>query len=168
MKCHSPGVQSAPRGKPLAELVKGDWVARLHVRESGGRRRAEIIHSPTQHRDSLQALAKTDWSSLSRDASPEFAERQVRLLNCAPATRATRTKMPGRSSARRSPRWSVIFCRASVQVEQSRPLLTWVGEKLQTDWMAQFIAGKVEYKPRPGSRRACPHLHRAPRRWQRD
>jgi hypothetical protein len=35
------------------------------------------------------------------------------------------------------------------QVGQSRPLLTWVGEKLQTNWMSAFIAGKVDYKPRP-------------------
>ena len=28
------------------------------------------------------------------------------------------------------------------------PPLTWFGEKLRTEWMASFIAGKVEYKPR--------------------
>ena len=34
-------------------------------------------------------------------------------------------------------------------MEQVRPLLTWVGEKLQTRWMSDFIAGKIDYKPRP-------------------
>jgi mono/diheme cytochrome c family protein len=32
--------------------------------------------------------------------------------------------------------------------DQSRPPLTWVGEKLYPEWMATFIAGKIDYKPR--------------------
>ena len=29
------------------------------------------------------------------------------------------------------------------------PPLTWLGEKLRHDWMSKFIAGQIEYKPRP-------------------
>jgi hypothetical protein len=35
------------------------------------------------------------------------------------------------------------------QTEQMRPALTWVGEKLKPDWMGRFIAGQIDYKPRP-------------------
>jgi hypothetical protein len=33
--------------------------------------------------------------------------------------------------------------------DQSRPLLTWVGEKLRPAWMSDFIAGKIANRPRP-------------------
>ena len=35
------------------------------------------------------------------------------------------------------------------RVDQTRPSLTWAGEKLQPEWMAAFIAGEVAGKPRP-------------------
>jgi len=41
-------------------------------------------------------------------------------------------------------------------VDQSRPQLTWVGEKLQTDWMRKFIAGYLDYRPRPWLRSRMP------------
>jgi mono/diheme cytochrome c family protein len=33
--------------------------------------------------------------------------------------------------------------------DQSRPDLTWVGEKLRPQWMGAFISGEIDYKPRP-------------------
>jgi hypothetical protein len=32
--------------------------------------------------------------------------------------------------------------------DQSRPPLTWTGEKLQPAWMSAFLSGKIAYKPR--------------------
>ena len=34
-------------------------------------------------------------------------------------------------------------------LDQSRPPLTWTGEKLHTKWIADFVGGKLSYKPRP-------------------
>jgi hypothetical protein len=33
--------------------------------------------------------------------------------------------------------------------DQARPSLTWAGERLRTDWMSKFVAGRIGYKPRP-------------------
>ena len=37
-----------------------------------------------------------------------------------------------------------------VSDNQDRPPLTWLGEKLKSEWMKDFISGKIETKPRPG------------------
>lgn len=40
--------------------------------------------------------------------------------------------------------------------DQSRPSLTWTGEKLHADWAETFIAGRLPYKPRPYLRARMP------------
>jgi mono/diheme cytochrome c family protein len=40
--------------------------------------------------------------------------------------------------------------------DQGRPPLTWIGEKLRPEWMENFIAGKIDYKPRPWLRARMP------------
>lgn len=71
-------------------------------------------------RAALQAFAATDRSSLTRHVPAEFAARQVKSLNC-------------------------NQCHG---VYEEFPALTWFGEKLKPDFMTQFIAGKVDWKPR--------------------
>lgn len=41
---------------------------------------------------------------------------------------------------------------------QHRPPLTWVGEKLRPEWLGDFLAGKITYKPRPYLRARMPHF----------
>ncbi len=43
-----------------------------------------------------------------------------------------------------------------VSGDQSRPALTWAGEKLRPEWAAKFIAGEVAYKPRYWMRARMP------------
>lgn len=43
-----------------------------------------------------------------------------------------------------------------VNIHLSRPPLTWVGEKLHTDWMEKFIEGTLGYKPREQIRARMP------------
>jgi mono/diheme cytochrome c family protein len=98
-------------------------------------------------RDAIRAFANTDWSSLHRDAPSEFVQRQVRQLNCTAChTRDAQTDV-----------WSSITPPVpppnadapKTEADQTRPTLTWTGEKLRADWMAKFIAGEIPYKPRP-------------------
>jgi mono/diheme cytochrome c family protein len=44
--------------------------------------------------------------------------------------------------------------------DQSRPDLTWTGEKLRPEWSSQFIAGKTPYKPRYWLRARMPAFPR--------
>jgi mono/diheme cytochrome c family protein len=44
--------------------------------------------------------------------------------------------------------------------DQSRPALTWTGEKLRPEWAAEFIEGKIPYKPRYWLRSRMPSFPR--------
>jgi hypothetical protein len=41
-------------------------------------------------------------------------------------------------------------------VHLGRPPLTWVGEKLQPDWLQRFLSGTLSYKPRPDAQGRMP------------
>jgi mono/diheme cytochrome c family protein len=47
--------------------------------------------------------------------------------------------------------------------DQSRPSLTWAGERLRPEWSAQFIEGKIPYKPRYWLRSRMPAFPRQAR-----
>jgi hypothetical protein len=79
----------------------------------------------------------------------DFAERQVRGLNCIACHALdvlpdTWSSLKGEIEAIQG-----TAARDDLVGDQSRPSLTWAGEKLRGDWMAKFIAGRVEEKPRP-------------------
>jgi len=106
-------------------------------------------------RSALVAFLKRGVESLNNDTPIEFAERQVYALNC----RACHTR------DEQQDRWSTLDAeiqtleaelppvepsgKSEIGGDQTRPLLTWAGDKLRPVWMTEFIAGKVSYKPRP-------------------
>ena len=108
--------------------------------------------TPAQ-RDALLAFATGGFESLKLDPPGEFAERQIKNLRCT-ACHAR----DGRPSV-----WSQLDdeaapLQAGAPLEEGEgkpiattalPMLTWLGEKLQPAWMANFIAGHGAYKPRP-------------------
>jgi len=101
------------------------------------------------------AFAATDLAGLSRDAAPEFAERQIRALRCVACH-----KRDDRHDA-----WSELADEAKHLLPPPKPVaedeavfeaaipttppLTWTGEKLKPEWTADFLAGKVAERPRP-------------------
>jgi mono/diheme cytochrome c family protein len=105
-----------------------------------------------EQRSSLRAFLSTDRASLKREAMPEYAQRQIRSLQCAACHRRD-----GADDV-----WSTHADEAEALVEkkeeeeepetkrdQTRPSLTWAGEKLKPEWMAAFLSGEIPYKPRP-------------------
>ena len=74
-----------------------------------------------EERDALRAFAATDRSSLTRHVEADFSERYSRILNC----RNCHGQFEG------FPKFEIL------------------GEKLKPEWMAKFIGGEVDYKPRP-------------------
>lgn len=103
---------------------------------------------------SIRALIASDWkSALQRDNLTEFAARQTAALRCNAChsidgvdsvwsnadteISSIEQNLPPRPDTDPEPKG-----------DQSRPPLTWTGEKLRPSWMAAFIAGEIPYKPR--------------------
>ena len=102
----------------------------------------------------IRALTAIDWkSAMQRDTPTEFAARQITALRCNAChsidgidsiwsnmdtdISAIEQNLPPRTASEPEPKG-----------DQSRPPLTWVGEKLRPSWAGAFIAGEIGYKPR--------------------
>jgi mono/diheme cytochrome c family protein len=150
MKCHSPEIESRSRAKPVAELIKGDWSAGCMAADSDKRGNAPDFGLTEPQLTALRRFAKTDWTSLNIDSPVEFAERQIRSVNClACHTRDGEQDTWSKLGPQIASLQQDLPPEPETKTEQIRPLLTWTGEKLETDWMGTFIAGKIDYKPRP-------------------
>jgi mono/diheme cytochrome c family protein len=108
----------------------------------------------TDQRAAVRAFMAADWKpALQRDPLPEFTARQISALRCIACHKidaqdniwsnldteigTIEQNLPPRADNDPEPKG-----------DQSRPPLTWTGEKLQPTWMSDFIAGKIAYKPR--------------------
>jgi mono/diheme cytochrome c family protein len=105
-------------------------------------------------RTSLKAFLATDLASLKQDTPAEFAERQIKNLNCVACHArdgnvSTWTKVDGEAKKLRDTLPAKEHVEGEPVPDAPIPPLTWLGEKLRHDWMSKFIAGQIEYKPRP-------------------
>jgi mono/diheme cytochrome c family protein len=167
LNCHAVAEErSALKVAALAEIPRDGWSRGCMAKDAAARRTAPDFRLTDDQRTALLAFAATDRSSLYRDAAPEFAERQFAAMNCVAChARDGRESLlataydeefkqlqekfpaPGGHGPEGQPQGQgevVAFA-----PDQRAPLLTWVGQKLRPEWMADFVAGKVAYKPRP-------------------
>ena len=161
INCHSTTkIDNNFKTKPLADLA--DFNRGCLAKDESARGSAPDFYLTDDDRVALAALAETKFASLKQDAPAEFAERQVASLNCVAC----------HALDKQDDTWSTLKDEvvaitkdmppedAKVEEQfagdQSRPPLTWVGEKLRPQWAATFIEGKVEYKPRPWLRARMP------------
>jgi cytochrome c553 len=137
MNCHAP--QEAKLKAPtLKDLT---W--------SGGCLDGNFADYTLTDEDKAAILAvRSELGSLHQSSTVEFAHRQIETLNCHACHRYDGT----------SDRWSTLEDQTAHlnhpdsshhQIDQSRPLLTWVGEKLNAQWSEDLLAGELSYKPRP-------------------
>jgi mono/diheme cytochrome c family protein len=164
LDCHAlPGSTNAAKAPSFA-AIPADLRAIGCLAPSGdAERKAPDFGLSDGKRAALLAFAAAGLDSLTRDAAPEFAERQVKALNCASCH-----KRDGSDDA-----WTDLQVEVASLLEgapaeekdpdglpypaaQVRPPLTWIGEKLKPEWSAAFIAGQVPYKPRPYLRARMP------------
>ena len=113
----------------------------------------DFAFSPGQ-RDALKAFLATDLSSLKQDTPAEFAERQIKNLNCTACHArdgqgSTWSKVDGEAKKLRDVLPAKEHVEGEAVPDAPVPPLTWLGEKLRNEWMTSFIAGKIDYKPRP-------------------
>jgi mono/diheme cytochrome c family protein len=119
LNCHTLKAENSFRTKSLADLIQGNL-------DSGCLNPSRPGIAPRFPFDAkalqdLRAFVKTESQSLSRDNPRAFALRQTKLLNC-------------------------VGCHGKFE---GFPRLAMIGGKLRPEWSAQFIAGKISYKPRP-------------------
>jgi hypothetical protein len=112
----------------------------------------DFAFSPGQ-RDALKAFLATDLSSLKQDTPAEFAERQIKNLNCTACHArdgqgSTWSKVDSEAKKLRDVLPAKEHVEGEAVPDAPVPPLTWLGEKLRNEWMSSFIAGKIDYKPR--------------------
>jgi mono/diheme cytochrome c family protein len=162
LSCHVPQVKmDFSRAPSLGQLIASDWTDGCLAEGPNKRGRAPDFSFSQAERNALGGFASRGLGSLSRDTPPDFARRQVAELNCVACH-----DRDGQESV-----WSSLEDQIKGMLavlgpgeadsgkyspDQSRPVLTWTGEKLRLQWMDQFIAGKIDYKPRPWLRARMP------------
>jgi cytochrome c2 len=163
LNCHTTTttkIQSTLKAKPLAAIA--DVTRGCLAKDAAARGAAPDFGFNDADRAALAALAGTKFASLKQDAPAEFAERQVATLNCTACH--SRDKLDDTWSSLKDEVATILKdlppedAKQEEQFagDQSRPPLTWLGEKLRPQWAAQFIGGKIEYKPRPWLRARMP------------
>ena len=164
LDCHAlPGSANAARAPSLARLPADLRAIGCLAPAGDPERKAPDFGLADGQRGALLAFLGAGLDSLARDCAPEFAERQIKALNCAACH-----KRDGTDDA-----WTDLQVETTPLLEgapaeekdpdghpypaaQFRPALTWIGEKLKPEWAAAFIAGQVPYKPRPYLRARMP------------
>ena len=164
MDCHAvPGATNAARAQPLAAIPADLLEIGCLAPPGGPERKSPDFGLTDGQRKAIRAFARAGLDSLSRDAAPEFAERQVKALNCTACHRRdgyddawTELKVETDKLLEGAPAEEKDPDGLPYPAAQERPSLTWIGEKLRPEWAAAFIAGKVPYKPRPFLRARMP------------
>jgi len=167
--CHAvepsgpPSKSSSIRAVAFGAITPEGWKRGCVASGEGPDRKAPDFALAAEAAEALRALAQVGLDSMARDSSLEFAERQVRSAQCNACH-----KRDGYDDAWTDRKAEVDRLLGETNVEekdpdglpypadQSRPSLTWTGEKLRAEWSETFIAGRLDYKPRPYLRARMP------------
>ncbi|HTL29342.1 MAG TPA: c-type cytochrome, partial [Tepidisphaeraceae bacterium] len=151
LSCHATSGKSTLEAAPLAKIAASDLSKGCLAENDANRGKAPDFGLKPEQRTDIANATKTSIPSLAHDTRNEFAERQVHALNCVACH--VRDGVPdvwaGLSEEVTKLTASLPKVEETLVGDQSRPDLTWVGEKLRPQWMGSFIAGEIEYKPRP-------------------
>lgn len=137
VNCHDP--KSTSTAKSLADISKGTLEGCI----KGDKIQFNLTD---EEKSSLKALLKGNTESLTKSAIAEFAERQLREVNCNACH-----QYDGKVSALGSfhNESSDLNVHEGSHLDQSRPILTWFGEKLQPEYLKKILSGEVDMRPRP-------------------
>ncbi len=128
LNCHALKLENQFKAKPLTELAAANWSKGCVADKEEGA--TPFFGFDADQRAALAAFAGTDRASLTRHVPAEFAARQTVVLQCG-------------------------NCHGQLE---GFPRLEILGGKLRPEWTAQFIAGKVKYKPRPWIETRMPYF----------
>lgn len=154
LACHSlTGYPQTAIGPTLAELEEANWQEGCLAGEGEARGEAPDFAFTETQREALRVFAASGGlESLHRRVPVEFAARQYPDLRCnACHVRDGEPDVWTQVSARAGGEGSGGTDdgeEATGSVHVGRPLLSFAGEKLHAGWMARFLTGELEYKPR--------------------
>ena len=146
----------ATKAVAFAAITPEGWKRGCVASGEANDRKAPDFALSAEAAEAVRALALVGLDSMTRDAAPEFAERQVRSAQCIACHKrdgyddawtdhkAEVDKLLGETTPEEKDPDGLPY-----PADQSRPSLTWTGEKLRADWSETFIAGRLDYKPRP-------------------
>ena len=151
LNCHA-GLPPTTQPTLSATLATG-WTKGCLADDSKERGAAPDFVLNAEQREALRAFAASGFGSLKQDTPIEFAERQIQNLRCA----ACHPRDQQLSTwAQVENELAPLTAAAPVAATEGQPvsgtwapMLTWAGEKLRPEWLEQFVAGKIAYKPRP-------------------
>lgn len=121
LNCHVLKLENQFSARALTNLTGDQWKQGCLAGAPDRGEKAPQFMFTAEEREALQAFGATDRAALTRHVPAEFAERQSRLLNC----RECHGKVEG------------------------IPAFDTLGGKLKPEWAKAFIAGEINYKPRP-------------------
>jgi mono/diheme cytochrome c family protein len=121
LNCHSLKLENRFLTKALSDLGSAKWQQGCLAEFPEQSSKAPQFHFSTGERAALRTLGLSDRSSMAKLTPTEFVEWQIRKLNC----RECHGKFEG------------------------FPPLDLLGGKLRPEWTRSFVAGDVNYKPRP-------------------
>ena len=121
LNCHALKLDNQHAPKPLAELASAAWQKGCLAEKPAADAKAPFFNFNVAERAALQAFGATDRSSLARHSPVEFAERQVKNLQC-------------------------TACHGQLE---GFPPIEVVGGKLKPEYIAALLQGEVADKTRP-------------------
>ncbi|MEO6436894.1 MAG: c-type cytochrome, partial [Tepidisphaeraceae bacterium] len=160
INCHTMKLDNMFKATPLAQL--SHWSRGCMASDLSARGQAPAFTLADEDRAAITSLAATEFASLKTDTMAEFAERQVAALNCLachPRDKADDTwsgLTPEIDALMKEFPPEEAKGESEFVGDQTRPPLTWTGEKLRPQWAGEFISGNLKYKPRPWLRARMP------------
>lgn len=156
LNCHRLGDQNTTASAPpLSALSSGRANRGCLASDPDARGIAPDFALSTEQRTALLSFLGTDRGSLARDCAPEFADRQFTAMRCiACHARDGNESLLVQDFDAEAQALHQAYPNAQPAAEglwaadQRPPMLTYAGEKLRPEWTAQFIAGRLPYKPR--------------------
>jgi len=132
-----------------------------------------LLHviSPEVRQDRQRRQQSDDPGALLSRVPAEYAEHVLRTAGClgchardgTPATGTSAPKQGGPSRSWSQPDRTEWFAQNPSEAEDSGPALlppdlTWAGEKLRSDWLASWLGGRIDDRPRPHLEAPRPHF----------
>ncbi|MCH2208834.1 MAG: cytochrome c [Lentisphaerales bacterium] len=134
VSCHEN--DSKPMGKSLADLTQGGCLDN----------KAANYNLNDKEKGAISAFLKSGQDSLKKNSPAEFAKRQIKEVNCTACH-----KYDGRISdfAQYHVESQDLKAHEGSHLDQFKPLLTWMGEKLQAGYVKDLLAGENDVRARP-------------------
>ncbi len=162
LPCHAAPVAGPARaagragGPPsLQDLLARNWERGCLGADAGARGAAPDFGLDAAQRDALRAFAAAGAASLRQDAPVESAARAFAALRCAACHDRDGRPAGFASLGAAAHALELKFAAANrdeaeaQSVEENPPSLTWAGEKLNSPWLRQQVAGDLKARARP-------------------